>query len=112
VSARIPCQCGNLIKWAQDPGIPYRYDRSTGTYSLDLSQSVSVTDAVCVFCGGHPSRKGVPFCKCGFLKKCEQDPSLPIEVAEIGNSYQLRCVVQGEDAALYIWFCPACGGSA
>jgi hypothetical protein len=100
-----------LAECANDPGVPITYHAGTDTYSLDLSATLSVADMVCFFCGGNvtpPSVRSVARCKCGFLDRCEQDPTVPIEAPNIMR--QLRCVFKGHDSSLAIWYCPACGG--
>jgi hypothetical protein len=93
--------------------VPYGFDPQTGKYYLKLSPTVVVADVYCHWCGGHgPFKwpKGLPFCQCRFLEKCEQDPALPIEV--LNNGYGLYCVEQGRVITLAIHFCPVCGGTA
>jgi len=115
MTATTKCQCGQLAKWAGEPGVPIEFDPQTGTYVLKLSDTVVVPDPYCVFCGGHVPfhrPKNLPFCQCKLLETWEKDPTLPIEISGTGNSYELRCVIQGHPGALHIWFCPACGGTA
>jgi hypothetical protein len=115
MSTHIQCQCGNLAEWVSDPGIPYVYNPHTDSYFLKLSDTVLIPDVYCHFSGGHVPfhfPKGLPFCKCGFLVKCQQDPSLPIKIGNTGNMYEIRCIIRGKNGSLAIWFCPACGGTA
>src|SRR6266849_4691323 len=108
MSSHVQCRCGNLAKWAADPGVPYHYDAGSDTYSLKLSEQVAVPDAYCHFCGGHAVKTGVPKCRCGFLDRCTEQ-GLPIE---LDNMFYLNCTLQGEDIKFAIWYCPSCSGLA
>ena len=111
MAGHVQCQCGSLAKWATDPTVPYGCDPVPGRYFLKLSDTVIVADGYCVLCGGHVGfPKGLPFCQCGFLAKCEKDPALPIE--EENNGFALRRLPPSQDSWIAIWYCPACGGTA
>ena len=107
------CLCGQLAERSSMPGMPYRYDSESDSFSLVLSASVCQSNAFCCFCGGlkdGPLTQDPRICSCGAVERWAENPSLPVEWNTIGqNMYGIWCT-DCESGALAIWFCPACGG--
>ena len=103
--------CGHLEQVARDPRVPIKYVTETDTFTLHLSDSISVPSMFCTFCGGfgfegrQTARRP---CTCNRLISWAKDPSIPIRFDRQLNEFLL--VLNETRIEDLLYFCPACGG--
>ena len=103
--------CGHLEQAARDPRVPIVRNTESGAFTLRLSDSVSVPNIFCTFCGGlgFEGRKTARrYCKCDRLDRWSKSPSIPIRFDPQLNEF-LLAFDNGRIEEIF-YFCPACGG--
>ena len=106
------CLCG-FVRESPTERSPLRYDEHLGQYYLELSPSLVIRDAKCLFCGGQDRwAENLKRCSCNSVEQWAEMDAIPV-YRDTGNGlYMLSGEKRsdGKEVHWAIWFCPACGG--